>query len=416
MPEGTDYFDMITTKDGLPSNYKFGFTDKPSDIQPWESHSLNVTYNLPSSGTYVGTAFFGPTSSGGCYPIDLRIKVDANAPTVDIISPQDQSMVNTSDVTAQWQGDGDVDHYEIRKDGGAWEDVGTSTSKSFTFSEGQHNVTVKVYDSVGNSNSDMVTFTVDTIKPIVEIDSPAEVYLDVEVTFNGSNSTDATSGIATFEWDFGDNTSATGETVTHSYSQLGDYDVELTVTDFAGNQNSTTEGITVKSQDTESPTADAGEDVTITVGDQVILDGSNSSDDLGIDNYTWEFEYNGTTRELYGSNPTFTFDEAGTYQVTLTVTDTVDKTDTDQVTVTVEEEGEDGDGPGIGAGDSWWIYLIAAIIIIAVIVALLMMRKRGPEEAEEPYGGYEGETEEEMTETEPEEELMDTEQETEEEL
>ena len=46
------------------------------------------------------------------------------------------------------------------------------------------------------------------------------------VTFDGSNSTGA---IVEFLWDFGDNTTGTDETETHSYAAGGSYDVSLTV-------------------------------------------------------------------------------------------------------------------------------------------------------------------------------------------
>jgi len=65
------------------------------------------------------------------------------------------------------------------------------------------------------------------------------------VVFDASNSTDDR-GIASYSWDFGDNTSDTGVLVTHTYSNAGTYIVILTVTDYYGNEGYATETITVE--------------------------------------------------------------------------------------------------------------------------------------------------------------------------
>jgi hypothetical protein len=57
-----------------------------------------------------------------------------------------------------------------------------------------------------------------------------------EVTFNGSAST-SPNGIATYEWNFGDDTTGAGITVVHVYKKrtspprTKDYDVTLKITD-----------------------------------------------------------------------------------------------------------------------------------------------------------------------------------------
>ena len=57
------------------------------------------------------------------------------------------------------------------------------------------------------------------------------------VTFNASESHDPDGEVVSYEWDFDNDgtTDATGEVVTHSFPAAGDYPVELTVTDDAGN-------------------------------------------------------------------------------------------------------------------------------------------------------------------------------------
>jgi hypothetical protein len=57
------------------------------------------------------------------------------------------------------------------------------------------------------------------------------------INFDGSGSTAMNGTIVKWEWKFGDGTTGTGATVTHTYSAAGDYFVTLTVTDSNGRVN-----------------------------------------------------------------------------------------------------------------------------------------------------------------------------------
>lgn len=90
-------------------------------------------------------------------------------------------------------------------------------------------------------------------------------------------------------------------------------------------------GFTVTGAQNIAPKANAGDDITITVGETINFDGSNSNDfDGTITNYNWS---NGLT----GIAPAQAFNTAGTYNVTLTVTDNEGATATDTLIVTVNE-------------------------------------------------------------------------------
>ncbi|MFW6375873.1 MAG: Loki-CTERM sorting domain-containing protein [Thermoplasmatota archaeon] len=96
---------------------------------------------------------------------------------------------------------------------------------------------------------------------------------------------------------------------------------------------------TKKKDDTESPTADAGEDKTVKVDEEVTFDASDSSDNREITSYEWDFDDDTTAN---GETVTHKFDEKGTYEVKLTVTDEAGNTDTDTIKITVEKKDDKG--------------------------------------------------------------------------
>lgn len=64
------------------------------------------------------------------------------------------------------------------------------------------------------------------------------------ITFNGS-ATDSTNAALTYAWNFGDNTTGSGASVSHSYSAAGNYTVTLTVNSSTGLTKSSTAAIGV---------------------------------------------------------------------------------------------------------------------------------------------------------------------------
>jgi PKD repeat protein len=119
--------------------------------------------------------------------------------------------------------------------------------------------------------------------------SPTDPNVGEDVTFDASASEDSDGSIESYEWDFGDGETATGEQVTHAFDDAGDYDVELEVEDDDGVTDTVTETITVSEAPNEGPTAafDASP-ADPEVGEDVTLDASDSDDSDGeIDSYEW---------------------------------------------------------------------------------------------------------------------------------
>jgi ABC-type transport system substrate-binding protein len=84
------------------------------------------------------------------------------------------------------------------------------------------------------------------------------------------------------------------------------------------------------------PVAEAGPSILAYAGDNVTLNGSSSTDNVGVVDYAWTFTYNGSLVVLHGAVVSFVFDIPGIYPVTLTVKDAMNNSDTDIVQVTVD--------------------------------------------------------------------------------
>ncbi len=125
--------------------------------------------------------------------------------------------------------------------------------------------------------------------PIARISAPGSVQRGQEVTFDGSASTPA-ADLISYEWNFGDGTTANAVTIRHVYDRVGVFNVTLTVTDRDGRTNSATHQIqVVDAPSLPNPIISAPTEAR--VGETVTFDGSASTSDVPVDeqNYVWNF-------------------------------------------------------------------------------------------------------------------------------
>ena len=90
-------------------------------------------------------------------------------------------------------------------------------------------ITVNVKGTEVTSNVKVINDT--NLPPVASFTSSIS---GLKVSFNGSGSSDADGTIASYAWEFGDDTKATGAVVDHTYSKAGIYNVKLSVTDNKG--------------------------------------------------------------------------------------------------------------------------------------------------------------------------------------
>ncbi len=124
-----------------------------------------------------------------------------------------------------WEAIGDAD---LATDPNGFEFVGFSSKKLIS--------SVLVDTSGGASQNEGIDsiFLLEAQPPVADVGAPYLGAANVPMVFDGSGSFDADGTIVTYDWNFGDGITATGETATHAFGVEGTYTVTLTVTDNHG--------------------------------------------------------------------------------------------------------------------------------------------------------------------------------------
>lgn len=226
---------------------------------------------------------------------------------------------------------------------------GVSTSHRFGRT-GSFVVTLIVTDDLGKTGTATGTVSVGSQAlptPVIAV-SPTGPTVGQLVSFDASQST-ASSGktITSYEWSFGDGSTASGTRVDHRYNVAGSFTVILTVTDSAGAKATASATVSVTSTAGQVPTASFTVSPTSgNVGTTFTFDASGSVAATGstINVYEWNF---GDSTNYYqcpsvapcgpdGKRISHVYGAIGTYSVTLTVTDSQGRKATTSKTVDVK--------------------------------------------------------------------------------
>lgn len=140
--------------------------------------------------------------------------------------------------------------------------------------------------------------------------------------------------ISSYQWDFGDGSTGTGQTTAHTYADTATYTVTLTVRDSTGSSKVVTKNVTPQNQNVAFPLA-----ITVRPTDRfadqpyVTTATATASSPAGaITGYRWTWQ--GGSAD--GSNPTLNFGAPGTYLVTCTATDSAGNTAQASTTLVVQ--------------------------------------------------------------------------------
>lgn len=232
-------------------------------------------------------------------------------------------------------------------------DISTSTSVSAQFTPdvaGPYTIRLRVTDGIYPANDYLGVVVVSSnTAPTADAGGDQTATTGTLVTLDGSGSSDAEGDVLDYSWALiaPSNSSAalsdpTAEQPTFIADVTGSYVAYLVVND-GQEQSSDVATTTASLASNNGPTADAGLNDALPLGDTASLDGSASSDPDGDPlTYGWTFSRLPATSvltdaDITGANtasPSFTPDVTGSFRLTLQVNDGT-TSDSDQVSTTV---------------------------------------------------------------------------------
>ena len=212
---------------------------------------------------------------------------------------------------------------------------------------GTYNVTLSVLDDAGQKTTTSQAVSVSSgggggggggATTASFVASPTAPVVGQVVFFNASGSSAATGRtLTTYAWDFGDGTSFSGTTAStnHTFTTAGTFTVALVVTDDTGQTARFANGVTVAAAGAVAPTARfTSSPLAPGVNQDVFFNASSSTPGAGhtLSAYAWDFGDGSTGTGVTVSHP---YTRAGTFTVTLVVTDEAGQTGTVSAGVTV---------------------------------------------------------------------------------
>lgn len=275
---------------------------------------------------------------GGTYQVRLRVEDDSGLPCnydydTKIITVSESPVANAGpDITVcansvvKFDGsnsrdyDGVVNNY--RWDFGDGE-LGGGVAPTHSYARaGVYKVELTITGDVKGECDDtdtdeMIVTVIDA--PQITFSSPALHPVNTELKLSGVPTVAPGVTVKEYLWDFGDNSTATGQSVTKTYTKYGNYYITLRIRTSAETECSDA-SITKLIVINEPPYADPGEDRVAGLGELVNFSAAASKDlDGSIEKYIWN--YGDGSPEDTGIVVRHEFKRSGEYLVRLTVKD-----------------------------------------------------------------------------------------------
>ncbi len=349
----------ISTGSRLTYNWTFDSLPGGSSAQLSDEDAVNPSFTADVEGAYVlalvVTNVAGSTKTDS---VTITAATGNSAPVAN--AGADQNVTNGATVTLDGSGSSDADLDTLTY---SWELTAAPADSTAALSDtaaakptfvadkdGDYVLQLVVNDGAVDSAADAVTITASSINsaPVASAGANQNVSTGSTVTLDGSGSSDADTDPLTYTWNLTsappDSTAVLSDTTavkpTFVADKEGSYVVQLVVSD--GALFSAVDSVTITAATANSaPVARAGDDQNVTIGAEVTLDGSGSSDaDLNPLTYAWNLtsgpaDITAVLSDATAVKPTITPDKEGDWVFQLVVNDGTVDSAADTVTIKV---------------------------------------------------------------------------------
>jgi PKD repeat protein len=314
--------------------------------------STGSTIASPASVSSSSTTSLLPTPVKQVFDSFELIAERTDPLTVEITSEDTEGI---APATFEFEADvaGGMEPYTISWDygddssgGGGEEEEENDEDIEHTFDvAGTYTARVSVTDSTGRTASDSMLIFVDEPPPLTAVNIISNGTEEIApATFEFEARVAGGTGPYTYRWYFGDGSreSSSDGTIEHTFEEAGTYNVSLIVIDSTGRSVSGSILIIVEAPPPPPPIASVN---IISNGTDGIAPATFRFDAHvagGTAPYTYRWDFgDGSSRESHTQTISHTFEEAGRYNVGVTVIDNRNQMHFDSIEITVEEEQEE---------------------------------------------------------------------------
>jgi len=312
------FTDLSSAPGGIIDSWNWNFDDG-TIVKVNSPSDPNITHTFASGGFYNVTLTIH--TSAGCYAsTTTSIKINA-APVTGFTYKNNCGDLSTT-FTDQSQGSGGSKiiawSWDFGDPASGTRNISILQNPKHSFTgTGTFNVTLTTESNTGCKTTIVKQILAIASVPAVDfaVSSPCN---NTPVLFSADPSVTNLNDVVSYLWDFGDGsaTSASAQP-SHLYSQPGNYNVTLTITNTGGCKNSVSKIVRIQS----SPVAQFTSSGNCATNLVQFKDISFSPDGDQIVAWAWDFGLNNTSADVSSlQNPTFQYNVAGTYNVSLTIT------------------------------------------------------------------------------------------------
>ena len=387
--------DATTSTDddpGFPGNGQFTWSYVGRNgLVSWTG--VNVGASFPDPGNYALTLDV-EDSSGNLVSVSFAIRVrDITVPTpnagpdrtVDPGEPVSLTAAASTDNDLAFLTQGDF-IWTVHGPQGDLLFFNNTAQVSFA-TPGAFVVELDVWDPTGNHAEapDLMVIRVrDLSPPVVVLSGSLRAHVGVAYSFNASGTSDddpAFGQTGNFTWEFESSAGRVtlfGAQPSHTFAEPGPYSLRLRVADSSGNAN--TKMLEITAVDEVLPVLTVAPiDTNLTAGSVLQLSAAGTSDNVRLSSVTWRVTGpDSFDQSIAGLQGALVFGLEGTYNATVTATDSSGNMASQTFEITVTRMPGPGGPPGVDEDPIVWVWrgAIASVLVAAYLVGYQLYRKR----------------------------------------